>query len=209
MKKNSAIILSLAMLMVMCPSVMAQESEILECATEMVETGTEISNSTSELPEEPEIIHIEDGEALPDYFYVVPKEKILAKGDFSDEGLHAYIAIAVRQYLDENNLSENDLYTKFSNVDIDSLCVAYGQAIQRDEFSYDLKKTSPMVYDLIYFVEDEELGQCIMRAIFTYCETVGYNRENYIEADTPVYEVIGLDIEKITFSDEQLHYFDE
>lgn len=77
-----------------------------------------------------------------------------------------------------------------------------------DEFSYYLPNTYRL-FDITYFYEkDTDIVEIIMRAIFTYCSATEYE-ENYFESDLTIYETFELTPEKITFSDEQLHYFDE
>lgn len=166
----------------------------------------------TEVPEQPEIIHIADGEEFPDYFYAVPKDQIQAKGEFSLEGLYSYIAISLYQnYLEPQGISlpfPEGRYLQYSNVDLVTMGVYYYMAINvTDEFSYDLSKTYCLYNATDFYEEDADVVDIIMRSIVTYCDAAGYE-ENYFESDDTIYDVFELSPEKITFSDEQLHYFD-
>lgn len=219
MKKMAAVLA--AFTMILCPyAVMAEEAVPAETqAAATAATGTEEAgeavngDSTSAIPEEPEIIHIAAGDELPDYFYAVPKEKILEKGGFSLEGLHAYVAIAVKKdYLDPNGFDVGEWIFQYSINDITTMQIYYDMAINvLDEFSYNLKDTFSMYGHIEFSEDDAELVECIMRAVFTYCETTGYGRE-YLDTSSdecePLNRTFELTAENITFSDEQLNYFE-
>lgn len=209
MKKLLAAIMSVTLLIALFTcEVSAADVAAEENTTMKSETATSDAAIT-EVPEEPEIIHIANGEELPDYFYVVPKEKIQAKGGFSLEGLYAYIALSLKHdYLDPKGINLEDFTFQFSELDLGIMQVDYYNAINIwDQFSYSIANTYPE-NEMELLEEDASYVESIIRSILVFCEATNYE-EDYLNPDTLISETFELTPEKITFSDEQLYYFND
>lgn len=171
------------------------------------------------------IIHITAGEEIPDDWYLVPKEKMVIEGDYSLENLriqnrdnyinfeplYAYIAISIKHdYLDKYGIDASDFDLSSYTNDADIQCM-YGDmtgAIKIvDCFSYDLQTTDIYLFKEQYS-QDIELAECIVRAAYIYIKAAGYE-DVFLASGEDFRMLTEFSVDKITFSDEQLHYFDD
>lgn len=163
---------------------------------------------------------------VPEEFYLVPKEKMVIDGwdwDFStlhskiDTGelswemfnpLYAYIAFVVNHdYLEPKGIVPQDFEFSFDLNDLNNMKEYYSNAIIDDQLSLNLAETYSK-YDPTEFKGDAELTECVMRAIYTFCITAGVDSTDFWSARD--FETFyGISPNKITFSEEQLHYFDD
>lgn len=163
---------------------------------------------------------------IPDDFFLVPKEKMLIEGwdwDFSFlhdrinkgelswdmfEPMYAYIAIVVEHdYLETKEINKDEFEFLYFPEDLEKMKDYYSLAIIHDQLSDNLVETYSD-YNAEDFKGDVELTECVMRAIYTFCITAGVNPADFWSGRD--FETFyGLSPEKITFSDEQLHYFDD
>lgn len=162
---------------------------------------------------------------IPEDFFLIPKEKMVIEGwdwDFAflhykiDTGelswdmlepLYAYVAIVINHdYLEPRGINPEEFQPDFSAEDIDTMFSYYFKAIKRDQFSNHLAE-SYRRYDLADFEKDAELAECITKAFYTYCITAGVKPEDFwSHSDLELW--YDFSPEKLTFSEEQLHYFD-
>lgn len=92
---------------------------------------------------------------------------------------------------------------QISTEDLDKMKEYYADAIREDQLSCNLAE-----YNLSDFKGDAELTECIMRALYTFCITAGGDPADFWSGrDFKTF--YGLYPDKITFSEEQLHYFDD
>lgn len=223
LKRVLAIIMSVSMITAMGTwGVSAAEASSEETMTE-AEGETEELSLEERLARDLERLYSSE---VPEEFFLVPKEKMVIEGwdwDFAflhdkiDRGelswemfepLYAYIAVVVNHdYLEPKGISTEEFEFDFSQEDLDVMKDYFASAIQHDQLSDHLAETYSD-YNADDFSGDAELTECIMRAIFTFCITAGVDPADFwsgISFDT----FYGLTPDKITFSDEQLHYFDD
>lgn len=163
---------------------------------------------------------------VPEEFFLIPKEKMVIEGwdwDFAFlhdkinkgelswemfEPLYSYISIVVdHDYLEPKGIGTEGFDINFSLEDLEKMKEYYSNAIEEDQLSYNLSETYSE-YNLSDFKGDAELTECIMRALYTFCITAGVDSTDFWAAHD--FEIFyGLSPEKITLSDEQLHYFDD
>lgn len=217
-KKNLlAVTLRAALVMALCIcGVSAAESTVVLAETEEL-------SLEEELQKELEKLYSAD---VPEEFFLIPKEKMVIEGwDFDfvflhdkiDKGelswdifepLYAYVAIVINHdYLEPKEMNSGEFVLDFSAEDLDTMMSYFSTAIKRDQISYNLAE-SYRRYDLSDFKGDAELTECIVRAMYTFCITSGVDPVDFwSHRDFELW--YGLSPEKITFSEEQLHYFDD
>ena len=216
-KRLTAIFLSTTIIMSLCTCGIYAETEV-----QPADTGTEELSLDEKLAQGLDKVYSSE---VPEDFFLIPKEKMVIEGwdwDFAFlhdkinkgelsweifEPLYAYIAIVINHdYLELHGIKPEEFQLDFSTADLDTMFSYYFKAIKRDQFSINLAE-SYRKYDPADFEKDAELTECIVRACYTFCTTAGIKPEDFWSHwDLELW--YDLSPEKITFSDEQLHYFD-
>ena len=222
MKNLLAVILSIALVMALCTCGVSAADETAGESTVVLAETKELSLE-EELAKELEKLYSSE---VPEEFFLIPKEKMVIEGwdwDFAflhdkiDKGelswdifepLYAYVAIVINHdYLEPKGINPKEFILDFSAEDLDTMMSYFSKSIKKDQLSYNLAESYSR-YDLSDFEKDAELEECIVRAFYTYCITAGV-KPNDFWAKKDLEMWYGFTSDKITFSDEQLHYFDD